>query len=477
MTKRSRTLLFLVFGALFVLAAPAIILFAQGYRFDWDTKQIAKVGAFYFAVIPAQADVLVNGEFVGTTAPLRENIFISNLLPQTYTVEIQKTGFQTWQKNLLLAPKQVTEAKHIMLFPEHTSFRALQENVAEMWLAPNQNQAVIKKPISRTLWELSLWDMERNTVYPLYVAQSSRDDILEIIWAADSAKFLMRVVSQEQVKTFVQHIDRQGLSGLLSRQVALQIGARDRVPLAPLANEIVDIAFAPFSDQQVLYTKPSGNVFVLSLADYLQGQEMQQIASSMITFGLQGQSIFWLDDKGTVWKKTSLNAEATPINSSPLPMRAETSYELYAFGDEILIKEFQKLYRLERETHTFKEMFLSAGTIAENPDRQKVAIANGSEIWILFLADQAEQPIHQKGETVFLTRFSAPVENLAWITSWHLLFSVQDTVKITEIDERDRPVTMDIGQFAAPQLFWQNTPATISVVSNGTVSVSETLLP
>src|SRR3989338_1548352 len=84
MTSRTRKILFFTFLLLFAVGTPLIILYSQGYYFDFDKKTFSKTGAIFLKTNPVKAE---------------------------------KDGFQSWQKTLKVEPGLVTEAKHVLLVP------------------------------------------------------------------------------------------------------------------------------------------------------------------------------------------------------------------------------------------------------------------------------------------------------------------------------------------------------------------------
>jgi len=126
MTKKTRTIIFFIFVFLFALMVPTVILYSQGYRFDFDPpaggKRIVQTGGLYLKVAPRNAQVYVNGKLKDTTSIFTNSSFIENLLPKTYDVEIKKDGYWSWQKNLTVKERQVTEAKNIVLIPQNVNF-------------------------------------------------------------------------------------------------------------------------------------------------------------------------------------------------------------------------------------------------------------------------------------------------------------------------------------------------------------------
>ena len=132
MEKRTRTVLFIICVVIFALAAPVVVFYSQGYRFDFETKKIVQTGAFYFKVLPRNAEVWLNNKSKVKTSIFTNSALIENLMPKTYGVEIKKQGYHAWQKNLEVREKQVTEAKNVTLIPKNPNFIILATSTKEV---------------------------------------------------------------------------------------------------------------------------------------------------------------------------------------------------------------------------------------------------------------------------------------------------------------------------------------------------------
>jgi len=67
MTRKTRKILFFVFFLIFLLGAPLIILYYQGYRFDLEKKSLTQTGGLFLKVTPKQAEIYIDGELVKKT--------------------------------------------------------------------------------------------------------------------------------------------------------------------------------------------------------------------------------------------------------------------------------------------------------------------------------------------------------------------------------------------------------------------------
>lgn len=116
--QRMRILLFLTSIILVPVCTYFVILFARGYRFNIQKRQIDPTGLLVSTSLPDGAQVYVNHELKSAT-----NTTL-NLPPGSYLVEIKKEGYQSWSKNLKIEAEVVTRAT-ATLFPTVPSLKAI----------------------------------------------------------------------------------------------------------------------------------------------------------------------------------------------------------------------------------------------------------------------------------------------------------------------------------------------------------------
>lgn len=115
MTARFRSRLFWIFVACFLVAAPLIMLWSQGYRFDLRARTIVRVGGLLIRTTPTDANVAIEGfarQFV--PSPIAEGYVMQNLLPGTYQVTVTKEGYFPWSSALEVEALHVRRADAIL---------------------------------------------------------------------------------------------------------------------------------------------------------------------------------------------------------------------------------------------------------------------------------------------------------------------------------------------------------------------------
>jgi hypothetical protein len=105
---RLRTRFSLIAGGIviFLILAPLIVLYARGFKYDFESGKLLKTGTLVVKTDPSKTQVFLNDDSTGVEAPIN----IRFLLPGDYTIKITKDGYQTWIKHLPINSQFVTWA-------------------------------------------------------------------------------------------------------------------------------------------------------------------------------------------------------------------------------------------------------------------------------------------------------------------------------------------------------------------------------
>ncbi len=115
LSHKLRLAVLILFGIIFVVGTPILIGYSKGYRLDDALSLIATGGVYVHSDMP-NTDVFLDGEFVERNGPFLRNTFIQDLEPnKRYGLWIEREGYHSWSKELLVQPNLVTEARVMML--------------------------------------------------------------------------------------------------------------------------------------------------------------------------------------------------------------------------------------------------------------------------------------------------------------------------------------------------------------------------
>lgn len=137
MSKKIRAFVFFILFLIFITFSPILILFSLGYTFDFEKKNFIKTGVLFVQAKPQRAQIFLSGKYKKTTDPIFGKAKILRLIPKKYLVEIKKSNYFSWKKELEIKEGKVTEVVGVILFPEKVKFKEL-EKKEEFFLEKSQ---------------------------------------------------------------------------------------------------------------------------------------------------------------------------------------------------------------------------------------------------------------------------------------------------------------------------------------------------
>jgi hypothetical protein len=416
--------------------APALVLYAQGYRLNLPLepgkKLIVMTGGLFIKTTPKQADVFVNGKLEEQTDFFFGSALVENLLPRQYQVEVKKTGYQPWEKNLNINEKEVTEARNIILFPAKIGFSIAEKNIDGILLSPD-GQKIALRGQNNDIWNLRLYDIAQNVTSSLADEHDfSAKTATFNSWKWANAKTLdISATAGNATSTWEIAIDKNP-ARIAKITAANPTGASTTVALMPQKNE-------------------GGSYFL--------GQD------------------------GFVYKKDALGNTAK-ISPAQASLKPGTDHGLWAFNNYYFIKNGAELFVLSPNKNSFDKIFDNLSSDPKlSPDGKKVLIFSNSEIWIFFLKDKTDQPAATAGDKIFIARFSEKIADCDWINPDYLIFTAGNAVKAAEIDNRDKANIYDLAKISdispdaksnpASQLIWNSNQKTIYLFLDNTLFESQ----
>ncbi|RJQ29694.1 hypothetical protein C4571_00985 [Candidatus Parcubacteria bacterium] len=136
---------------LFIILGSSVILYAQGWRIDFENLRIAKVGGIFVRSFPASARISLDGEPVKHSAGLFQNgIFINNLLPNTYRLEASLPNYHPWEGEVIVLPAIVSQLERVVLVPKEASLVS-EGPIQNFWIV--NGSVLVKNKIGELLFE------------------------------------------------------------------------------------------------------------------------------------------------------------------------------------------------------------------------------------------------------------------------------------------------------------------------------------
>lgn len=148
-------------GLALLIGTGIISLYAYGFDFNRKTGTIVQNGLMFVDAHPESADIYLNGKSNGKTSSRLV------LAEGSYSVELRRTGYRNWNKQINLVGGQIERLVYPFLFPEKLVSKDVQLYASQPGLAtesPDRHWLIIQKPASLT--DFDVYDLLTTTNNP-----------------------------------------------------------------------------------------------------------------------------------------------------------------------------------------------------------------------------------------------------------------------------------------------------------------------
>ncbi|PIR58299.1 MAG: hypothetical protein COU70_01640 [Parcubacteria group bacterium CG10_big_fil_rev_8_21_14_0_10_35_15] len=461
MTQKRRTLLFFICLSSFLIVAPTIVLYSQGYRFDLKNRTITKTGAFYVKVSPKNCDILINNKFKSKTDFLFGSDLIENLVPATYLIEIKKEGYIPWQKNLKIKAMMTTEAKNVILFPQNLDFQTKTSGVKKIFPLPSNKKIILEKRDSQG-WYLTSFDLKNNLEEVLVLEKDFNkkklvSSLLDLTLSTDSKKAIVKIALGETEKFFLIDTENKNNPILLD-----SLGNFEKISFQDNDSSKFFIL-----KNSILY---SGNFSTLKTTKLIE---------KIIDFNSNNNELYLLDSAGFIFKTNDLTRlPIQRLSETPFTIMSELPYEFKIFNQNIFLKQENKLFLFNEKIKEFTEIAKNVNNFIVSQDNNKLAYLNDTEISVYFFKEKLEQiEQSQSNQNILLVRFSEKINQIFWLNNDYLVFTINNKLKAIEIDNRDQPNIVDLAEFNNPQIYFNKENKNALILTEGNLLISDQILP
>ncbi|TAL19516.1 PEGA domain-containing protein [Patescibacteria group bacterium] len=173
---RPATIIKLIVLAIFVTVGPTLLLWTAGYRWNPRSGKIEATGILVIDSEPAGASISIGEENIHTITPAR----LTALLPRSYTVTVEKTGYRRWQGTSKVDGGKTAFLTRVRLFPENSPELLLERAVKKLALSADEATlaAAIKTESGGEIWAINAANGEKKLL-----AEFPDEEIEKIDWS------------------------------------------------------------------------------------------------------------------------------------------------------------------------------------------------------------------------------------------------------------------------------------------------------
>lgn len=464
--KRSvRTFLFLLFVFFFLVTAPIIIAYSQGYRVDWTNKALVQTGALSLEPRPAPVELLLDDTFEKRSNFVFQNIFAGNLIPRTYHVTIRKEGYYPWRKNLSVAPRLVTEAKNIVLFPLSPPIRELAFHVTTFFLSPTlQSLAVVRAPDEQQVDIIPR--EEAGAISALRISRDFPDfRITHIKWNKNATRLLLALESKNSKKE--------------TRWTLLDMRTNNPrivdLPAIPSA-QVTQPRWNPQNPSEILFIARNTRSKDTSSPLFFYNTDTEKLSPSLahdvLFYTIQGNKILYISSQ-----LLSLNSfdrasgEIQQLSYYPLLHIEKDSAATFLDLAQPAIRANGAVYIFDSKTKIFQKIADNITGVRTSSDARKLLILKKNSLHVYWLQDTHTQPFRNTGEQEEVWFGASPLVDAVWVgkNDEHLIFANGDSIYVTELDRRDTRNTQKLVAKSATKIHYEESEKILYLLSDNTL--------
>ena len=444
MKKSTRKKLFWAAFFVFLCLSVVIVLYAQGYRYDFRTSYFQKTGGIFLKISPPNSSVVLNGKksYIASSLVLpllnTSSLFINNLLPKSYSLDISKENYRPLHIELRVDEQKVTAFNHVILIKNALPLESSILNVKNplidgsskkmAYFSYDQNLTggdSTSKTLSATS-SLMIFDLENDSSAPINLTLNlpknvSILDIAPAAWSENGKGLLFSVSTHSKKYWFVY---KENGSSVLDITAGLQNFETKNIK-----------AFNFDAGQDNIYFQYKNSVLRLALTKNAVSTKM---VAGVKTFTLDRNYLYFLNSKNQL-----IQSDFNGKNQSVL---ASLNFDLKnpklivnsqkSFPD--ILDEGYNFYVWQKDIKSFNGIAPFAQNVFPSFDGSLYAITSSEYTYIYANKDLDEQPFWKEGFLWAIKNLGgiAP-QNLIWFyDNYHLIFQSQNNLFLSSIDER-----------------------------------------
>ena len=417
MTLLHRRILYSLFFLVFFITAPIVILWAQGYRYNFSQHCLQKTGVLFLESKPSKANIFLNKKLQNETTTAR----LKNLLPDDYFVEVKKDNFQTWQKNLKVNESQTTFAQYIRLFKQNPKIENIfSEKIIQTSEKINDNLAIIYEKDKQN--HLGILNFENQNLTELTLLNFTPE---KIILSQDSL-FILLITS-------------------FNENLIFDVKNKKIIDLTKITKQnIKKINWFKNNEDEIIYIQTNNNLLKSNL---ISNKSIVLISQPILDFYLINNSIFWLQKTSSqiLLNKVELNNLKNIQTISTLPI--SDSYEFQKTPEthlSLLDKNNNIFYLIDIKDNT-KQIFPEINYMSWSPNNKNILLINDFEIIVFDL---------EKQEKNLIVRLSNKILQTFWYpVSTHIIYLTNENIKAVENISDEKQFNILVNQKNIQQFF------------------------
>lgn len=429
MTKRTRTILFFSFVFLFLATIPVLTVYTQGYRLDWENRQIVKTGGMDFGVRPLGVRVFVDGEFLKETNFLFRDIIIRNILPREYDIRLERDEYFSWHKTVSVQESIVTKFMDARLFPQNPTRTDIGEEIAQVVPAPDGRTALVRVEEEKSLGQIRLLSFSGERLETPVLTLRANERVLNAGWNAESTvAWFITTLGQDATLYTVSVQDPGNPVAWNALTNSYRRGTLQTALILPTPSA-TSIFVAPYDARTKLYSIDS--LIIGQQEPILVAQEVRTAASV-------DSSLVYLDADNILIERDMPSGQLTILATTELDAATTKSVRLIVENNvrAVALLADSDLYLWQRG-YQFLLITSEVEDALFSPDATKLAFWNKEGLSVFWMETLFGPPARTRGDIEHILEQQG-ITRVAWLETLgaHIVAATDRDIFITELDGR-----------------------------------------
>lgn len=444
--QRIRPFLFWLFVGAFFAIASGVLFYTFGYRFNFERGIFIYTGSITIKSSPETVDIRIDNTLIPPQrlGILNNSIHIGGLAPGEHFIEVSAPGYLPWVKKTTVQSGLSTEFWNVLLVKEKTDPEKIAGTAfaEKIFPAPTAGLlAVVKKKegaLTVDILDMNADTPENEQIFSLADASLPTESEDNVEWSQDGKTLLIPVEQSGERLYFI--VDR---------------ATKQATPLPTLAQSTKPL-HSPRLDtttQGLLFYLENTALYRIDIENPLAAPLL--VTENVKSYNLAGRNIYYLNSGNGIVYQIPANrnlAQPTQITLTPIALAPGSSYSLVVYDETRLTlreKETGKLWVYNKVDSSEVILRPVAGSgiqgVQFSDDGKKLLFFTDNEISVYFARDWEAQPVRERDSVMQIARFSNTAKNIQWTRDYeHILFTLGDSAKIIELDNRDRRNIADV---------------------------------
>ena len=180
MILRTRRILYSFFIAIFAIAAPTLVLYTAGFRYDFEYNRVVETGSLVVKSYPEKSSIYINDILQEPQTPT----IINTILPGKINLLVTKDGYHSWEKTINISPRVTAFEETIKLYPKSEPKPIIKTSISNYWWNSKQD----KIAYLTTKGKLRLFNTlnQKDTL----IANLEKKPLINFTWSPHGDQFL-----------------------------------------------------------------------------------------------------------------------------------------------------------------------------------------------------------------------------------------------------------------------------------------------